>query len=186
MAKAKSEESIEVVKNRNRAGAEAGGSLTHPRSSPRLEPLGVVSIGPGKPGPPHLGKCSMPMSSPRPCRRCRTGLTRERHGYCPACRTAVYREQDAQRGSAHSRGYTRRWQTESRRFLAAHPLCRECHEAGQVTTATVVDHIVPHRGDAQLFWDRDNWQPLCKRHHDAKTARGEAFGRTTSSLRQDD
>ena len=35
--------------------------------------------------------------------------------------------------------------------------------------ATVVDHITPHRGDKKLFWDEDNWQPLCKRCHDKKT-----------------
>ena len=23
-----------------------------------------------------------------------------------------------------------------------------------------MDHIVPHRGDQKLFWNRGNWQPL--------------------------
>ena len=36
--------------------------------------------------------------------------------------------------------------------------------------ATVVDHIIPHKGDMDIFWDEDNWQPLCKRCHDQKTA----------------
>lgn len=36
--------------------------------------------------------------------------------------------------------------------------------------ATVVDHIIPHKGDQYLFWDRSNWQPLCKLCHDRKTA----------------
>ena len=40
---------------------------------------------------------------------------------------------------------------------------------GVYTKATVVDHIVPHRGDPKLFWDPDNWQTLCKRCHDKKT-----------------
>lgn len=35
--------------------------------------------------------------------------------------------------------------------------------------ATVVDHIIPHRGDQKLFWDRGNWQPLCEHHHNVKT-----------------
>jgi 5-methylcytosine-specific restriction protein A len=35
--------------------------------------------------------------------------------------------------------------------------------------ATVVDHIIPHRGDPTLFWDESNWQPLCKKCHDQKT-----------------
>jgi len=39
-----------------------------------------------------------------------------------------------------------------------------------MTAAGVVDHIVPHKGDADLFWQRTNWQPLCKPCHDRKTA----------------
>ncbi|WP_400245601.1 HNH endonuclease [Niallia sp. JL1B1071] len=40
---------------------------------------------------------------------------------------------------------------------------------GKLEKATVVDHIVPHRGDQDLFWDETNWQPLCKSCHDRKT-----------------
>lgn len=40
---------------------------------------------------------------------------------------------------------------------------------GIITEATVVDHIKPHRGDQKLFWDRGNWQALCKSCHDNKT-----------------
>ncbi|MGI6721758.1 MAG: HNH endonuclease [Anaerovoracaceae bacterium] len=29
--------------------------------------------------------------------------------------------------------------------------------------------MVPHRGDQKLFWDRSNWQSLCKSCHDSKT-----------------
>lgn len=39
-----------------------------------------------------------------------------------------------------------------------------------MVAATVVDHITPHKGDKALFWQRANWQPLCKRCHDIKTA----------------
>ena len=56
-------------------------------------------------------------------------------------------------------------------FLAAHPLCDLCQRDGRVMPAAVVDHITPHRGDQTLFWDESNWQPLCKRCHDTKTAR---------------
>jgi len=42
---------------------------------------------------------------------------------------------------------------------------------GKYTKATVVDHVIPHRGDEALFWDRSNWRPLCKRCHDQKTRR---------------
>jgi 5-methylcytosine-specific restriction protein A len=59
------------------------------------------------------------------------------------------------------------------RALAASPLCVECHRAGAVVVATQVDHIVPHRGDPQWFWNLDNLQPICDRHHAEKTRRGE-------------
>lgn len=54
-----------------------------------------------------------------------------------------------------------------------HPLCRYCLETGHATPATVVDHIIPHRGDQTLFWDEANWQPLCKLCHDSIKARHE-------------
>jgi 5-methylcytosine-specific restriction protein A len=42
----------------------------------------------------------------------------------------------------------------------------------------VVDHIVPHKGEKVAFWNRANWQPLCKRCHDIKTATEDGgFGR---------
>jgi len=71
--------------------------------------------------------------------------------------------------SAGSRGYNRSWQKARTAYLAAHPLCVMCQKEGRYTKATVVDHIIPHRGNQRLFWDTDNWQALCKRHHDQKT-----------------
>ena len=77
--------------------------------------------------------------------------------------------------SAAARGYGSAWQKASRSFLQAHPLCEECMKAGRYTKATVVDHVVPHRGDERLFWDRSNWRPLCKRCHDKKTGREDSL-----------
>jgi 5-methylcytosine-specific restriction enzyme A len=45
-----------------------------------------------------------------------------------------------------------------------------------VVLATVVDHVVPHRGDPKLLWDENNWAPACKPCHDAKTAREGRWG----------
>lgn len=67
------------------------------------------------------------------------------------------------------KGYTRRWQKARESFLKTHPLCVRCQAAGHLIPATVVDHIIPHRGDQRLFWDKSNWQPLCKSCHDKKT-----------------
>lgn len=71
--------------------------------------------------------------------------------------------------SASSRGYGSKWRRVSKSYLEAHPLCEECRKRGIYTKATVVDHIVPHRGDQKLFWDQSNYQALCKKCHDRKT-----------------
>ena len=73
--------------------------------------------------------------------------------------------------SAAGRGYNAAWRKASKQFLQAHPLCEECMKQGKYVKATVVDHVVPHRGDEKLFWDRSNWRALCKRCHDQKTRR---------------
>ena len=72
-----------------------------------------------------------------------------------------------------SRGYGYAWQQARERFLMAHPLCAEClrEDSERTTRATLVDHIIPHRGDKALFWDEGNWQSLCRPHHDIKTRR---------------
>ena len=70
------------------------------------------------------------------------------------------------------------WQKARATFLARSPLCVECDKDGLVRAATIVDHIIPHKGDQNLFWDTSNWQPLCKPHHDRKTATEDGgFGR---------
>ncbi len=76
------------------------------------------------------------------------------------------------RGGADARGYDARWRIARKRYLSQHPLCVECLKENKLTPATVVDHIVPHRGDQKLFWDESNWQPLCKDCHDRKTGSG--------------
>lgn len=86
-------------------------------------------------------------------------------------RCAEHKRVEPVRESALSRGYNYRWQKYRKGYLINNPLCVKCLEDGDVTKATVVDHVIPHRGDALLFWDRDNHQALCKRHHDIKTAK---------------
>ena len=71
----------------------------------------------------------------------------------------------------------RRWRRESRAFLRAHPLCTMCEAAGRVTLASVVDHVKPHRGDEALFFDEQNWAPMCKSCHDGAKQEIENTGR---------
>jgi 5-methylcytosine-specific restriction protein A len=75
------------------------------------------------------------------------------------------------RPTANARGYNYRWQRYTKVFLAQRPLCAECMKEGIVRAADVVDHIEPHRGDEQLFWNPTNHQPMCYSHHGAKSAR---------------
>lgn len=84
------------------------------------------------------------------------------------------------RPSAAERGYGPRWQHESKRFLLAHPFCecKDCRKSSNPLPATVVDHIIPHKGDPDLFWDISNWQSMAKRCHDRKTVESDGgFGR---------
>ena len=111
----------------------------------------------------------MPKAPKRPCR----------YPGCPnLCDKGVYCSQhmqfssDRMRGGAESRGYDARWRKARTAFLQRNPLCNECMKSGKITPATVVDHIIPHRGDRKLFWDESNWQPLCKCCHDRKTGSG--------------
>ena len=71
--------------------------------------------------------------------------------------------------SATSRGYSSKWRRLRRIYLESHPLCVLCQAKGIYKKATVVDHVIPHRGDPALFWDQNNWQALCKPCHDSKT-----------------
>lgn len=96
----------------------------------------------------------MPLRAPTLC-----GCGRiSQAGQCPVCTAARRREADARRPSAQARGYTSKWQTESKAFLA-NPENRDC-ACGCGRKADMVDHKVPHRGDQALFWRRSNWQPM--------------------------
>ncbi len=74
------------------------------------------------------------------------------------------------RGNANQRGYNYKWRKVRLSYLRDNPLCIYCRNKGLYTPATVIDHIKPHKGNQTLFWDRNNWQPLCKKCHDTKTA----------------
>lgn len=70
------------------------------------------------------------------------------------------------RSGARARGYTRQWERSAALFKVQHPLCLGCEAVGLVSATEVVDHVVPHKGDLDVFWDRNRWQPACKWHHD--------------------
>lgn len=79
--------------------------------------------------------------------------------------------------SSTARGYGYRWQKERAAFLVENPLCAMCSTETVPVLAEVVDHIMPHGGNEKLFWDKNNWQPLCKRCHSGAKQRIEQQNR---------
>lgn len=105
---------------------------------------------------------------------------RNDYGFCDA-HHALGKKTKQSRVSSTKRGYNYRWQKARITWLRSNPLCRIHSENGIVKAAEVIDHIIPHAGDQGLFWDKSNWQPLCKACHDHKTATEDgAFGRKSN------
>src|SRR5579875_1851081 len=105
----------------------------------------------------------MPAKPLKPCNKpgC---INLTNNAYCSE-HTQVKRSYDMNRESSSKRGYNHRWRVARKHYLMRNHTCVSC---GQL--ATVIDHIIPHRGNQSLFWDMNNWQPLCKSCHDRKTA----------------
>ena len=112
----------------------------------------------------------MPRYPKRPCRYPGCPNLCDKGTYCDEHRKEW--SPDALRGGAAVRGYNSQWRDARKKYLRQHPLCVKCLAEKKLTPATVVDHIVPHRGDKSLFWDQSNWQALCKECHDQKTGSG--------------
>jgi 5-methylcytosine-specific restriction endonuclease McrA len=103
----------------------------------------------------------MPFRAPRVCGYCGGAHpSGERCGKVAAMDRERKARFDKTRPTARARGYTAKWERESKAYLAVHGSCRRCGRA-----ASLVDHTTPHKGDQRLFWDRRNWQPLCTPCH---------------------
>jgi len=78
------------------------------------------------------------------------------------------------------RYHSQRWRKAAKFFLSVNALCVFCERVGRIKPATIVDHITPHRGDDNLFWDQSNWQALCatchSRHKQIKEKSGMLIG----------
>jgi 5-methylcytosine-specific restriction protein A len=102
-------------------------------------------------------------------------LTRD--SYCPKhteIKAKERREYDKTRPYKHLYN-SARWQYLRKKILFVNPLCVECEKQGIATPATIADHIRPHKGNINLFFDPLNLQGLCKRCHDTKTSREESW-----------
>lgn len=63
---------------------------------------------------------------------------------------------------------TRDWRILRKLVIEQQPLCARCGAPGQV-----VDHIIPHKGRADLFFRFENLQTLCAPCHNSHKARME-------------
>ena len=103
----------------------------------------------------------------------------EGHCYCTKhmeLENAARRRKPAVRGKSSSwhRLYnSERWRRMSRDFLQKYPYCAVCG-----APARIADHIQPHRGNELLFWNELNLQPLCWKHHSAKTLKENDYFKT--------
>lgn len=90
---------------------------------------------------------------------------------------------------------SRAWREASAAWLQRYPICVLCLARGKVNerasedTCTqqrtlVVDHVEPHRGNEQLFWDQSNWETLCRLCHDVDKQRHEQRGGTADGWRK--
>jgi len=51
--------------------------------------------------------------------------------------------------------------------------CAMCGKFEADTSQLVADHIIPHKGNEAMFWDKDNLQCLCRCCHDTTKKRME-------------
>ncbi len=108
----------------------------------------------------------MPSSPPQACP---CGATKPAGQPCPRCGRGKRTRKPSR--FRDPKLYGRRWHEASLRYRAENPLCVMCRDEGRTVAAECVDHVTPHRGNVELFWDQSNWMALCFRHHNAKSAK---------------
>ncbi len=96
----------------------------------------------------------------------------------PGCSSLVDRGRCPQhaRAKEQTRAYqdirklysTVRWARLRQIILVRDPFCGLCH----IAPSTDVDHIEPHKGNRERFWDEANLWGLCHRCHSRKTQEG--------------
>lgn len=67
------------------------------------------------------------------------------------------------------------WRKKAKHQLNQHPLCALCARMGRDTAASIADHIEPHRGDPEKFWNGE-LQSVCASCHSAAKSIQERHG----------
>jgi len=98
----------------------------------------------------------------------------------PGCRALAPGRRCRVHAAAHERArpnvaarrwyYTKRWA--GLRAQVLRDQAYQCARCQTIAPTLDVDHIRPHRGNLDAFWDRDNLQALCKACHSWKTQAG--------------
>lgn len=123
----------------------------------------------------------MPSRPPRPCAQ----------PGCPALVVGASRcaahSTRPERGSSTKQGYSSKWRKARAEYLAQHPRCECKAHKGKpdAPPSTCIDHIVAHKGDHELFWNRRNWCAMSKPCHDAKKESEERGATTAKPVREE-
>ena len=107
----------------------------------------------------------MPKIAPRAC-RCGGRIVAD---VCDRCGPIASVAPD-KRPSAARRGYDRAWQQLRAHFLAMHPVCADCDQAGIATESVEVHHVQPIAQAPHRRLDPANLLALCKSCHSKRTA----------------
>lgn len=123
---------------------------------------------------PHLSICRHPS--------CRRSVTKG-DGYCSEHKWSKekrehYRKQNkpTYKYSYETSYQNRKWIKFRKKYLEDCNYCIICGDQSEV-----IDHIYPHKGDIDLFWDRGNMWPLCVKCHNTKTALFDMEGQTSTN-----
>ena len=112
----------------------------------------------------------MPKKPKKPCRY--PGCPRLTDGvYCPEHeRVARHNYERYARGYDNHQRYGRAWRKIRDQYLAAHPLCEKCAEAGRFVKAELVHHVKPIADGGTN--DAENLMSLCVACHEKMHRRG--------------
>jgi 5-methylcytosine-specific restriction protein A len=107
----------------------------------------------------------MPAAAYHECRFPRCPNYAVHHGYCATHASSDSNRRNPEPGNLNPGNA--RFRRLRHFFLVKHPMCNACKRE----PATILDHVIPHRGISPLFWSQNNWQGLCVHCHGVKTAR---------------
>ncbi len=92
-------------------------------------------------------------------------------GRCRRHTTQHWREDAARRGTSSERGIDNKWRALRAAHFARDPWCAACRREGRQTPATILHHIVEHRGNEALRLDLTNVEGHCRSCHQVEHAR---------------